>query len=1134
MSVPFDTVLRTEHEHLRKRRGEGSKATSTDPVQDAHHLKPFGVSFSGGGIRSATFNLGIIQGLAESNLLSRIDYLSTVSGGGYIGSWLHAFIRNHCKGDLSRASDRLSPMEHAVPDLPHDDPVSFLRKYSNYLAPRPGLFSADTWVIGSIWIRNVLLNQLILIPALGAVVLAAYLFYFVQQWRVAPYLPNIPYYAMALVAVALVASTLPIAIRNLSEIVIRCGLLDEAERSVSEKAEKAKPGWLAKADPWLAPAIIFVAAVVLGTGDTGARIEANIASFRRSLGLLGAMFFVLFFVLQTFGGFRRQYRSTHKQMPGATFWKNFHPIWMAAASSALFVALLHLLWTHDATWDEWARVTLGPPLVSAAFMLSVSLLIGLMGADYPDGAREWLARSGALLSLATAGWLALFGIAFYGPYAVAAALGAFGKTTLTAIAAWIGTGAAGLLAGSSAKTDGIKTEETGKSSPLDRLARLAPPLIMVAYLLLVAFGVHQAFAATLGITSPPPGAPVREALQVDVRVPPPAEPVEISINRSSLSVLERRFAEAGAFAAGYHAVFTKGVNVSGRLRRVLLLLLGCLLTMWIASARVNINEFSLHNFYKNRLVRCYLGASNASTRKPNRLTGFDPQDDFALSELTPERGYYGPYAIVNTTLNLNVGSELSQQERKGASFVMTPSYCGFDVKDAGAEMPDDPDFESDGYRQTREGGNEMGYSDPKGPTVGQAMAISGAAASPNAGYSTSPAMAFLLTIFDGRLGWWLGNPRWKYASRLPGPSFALKYLIAELTANTTARTQFVNLSDGGHFDNLGLYELVRRRCRYIIIGDGEQDGQLTFGSLGGAVRKCRADFGVEIDIDPHPIKLTNGRSTAHCVIGTILYPEADDPANTGPMSVVSPGTGPNAQFANVQAATHCARGWLLYLKSSLTGNEPVDVLQYQSENPDFPHQSTGDQFFSESQFESYRRLGLHIFREAFEGVVEHRTPGHGRPAPPPSLTALFQRLTMKWYAKIPIEPEAASRLNDSYAQIVERLGTKGLTPLLDASLASPNPPPAWTGAQPTDEQFVYIVEQLQLMENVFVEFEFEHRAHRANPRSRGWMTIFRQWVHNPALYDGVWPRVRHSYNPVFQDFIERLYREPIDDVPIKN
>jgi len=326
---------------------------------------------------------------------------------------------------------------------------------------------------------------------------------------------------------------------------------------------------------------------------------------------------------------------------------------------------------------------------------------------------------------------------------------------------------------------------------------------------------------------------------------------------------------------------------------------------------------------------------------------------------------------------------------------------------------------------------------------------------------------------------------------------------------------------------------VRRRCRYIIIGDGEQDGQLTFGSLGGAVRKCRADFGVEIDIDPHPIKLTNGRSTAHCVIGTILYPEPDDPANAVAMSVVSTGTGPNARFANVQPATHCARGWLLYLKSSLTGNEPVDVLQYQSENPDFPHQSTGDQFFTESQFESYRRLGLHIFREAFEGVLEQRIPGTDRPGDPPPLTKVFQDLTTKWYARIPTDDASASRLNDSYAKTVKRLGETDLSGMLESALAGLKEPPKWEPGAPSQAQFVYVVEQLQLMENVFFEFKFEHRAHRANPRSRGWMTVFRQWAHSPG-FDGVWQRVQHTYNPVFQDFITRLQRDGIDDVPIQN
>jgi len=178
---------------------------------------------------------------------------------------------------------------------------------------------------------------------------------------------------------------------------------------------------------------------------------------------------------------------------------------------------------------------------------------------------------------------------------------------------------------------------------------------------------------------------------------------------------------------------------------------------------------------------------------------------------------------------------------------------------------------------------------------------------------------------------------------------------------------------------------------------------------------------------------------------------------------------------------------------------------------------------------------LHIVREAFEGVLPPRIPGQVGLPIPRDLTALFQTLTMKWYAKIPIELDAASRLNDSYSDMLTRLGETTLKPLLDPSLAAITPP-TWpaTSVQPTEEQFVYVVEQLQLMENVFFEFQFEHRAHRANPRSRGWMTIFRQWVHNPVLYEGVWPRVKHSYNPVFQQFIERLRRQKIDDVPIQN
>jgi hypothetical protein len=1128
-------------------------------IDDAHVLKPFGVSFSGGGIRSATFNLGIIQGLAENGLLGQIDYLSTVSGGGYIGSWLHGFIKNHCAGSMSVASNRLSPLDNPVPGAAHDDPLAFLRKYSNYLAPSPGLFGADTWVIGTIWLRNVLLNQLILVPSLGALMLGAFWVYFVQQWPVSRAIGNIPYLAMPSLAVLLLAATLPFAIRNLSDIVTRCGLpeLDESDGwqpNFLKAAWIQRMGrWFADAGPWVAPGFIFVAAVVLGCGDTGIRIEESIATFSRhapflvwlqslaGLGILGLMFYAVCFALQTFGGFRRQYKHTHKDRTFFWFWKNAHPIWMSFAATVLLVGLLHLLWTHDRTWELWAKVTLAPPLVCLAIMAAVSLLIGLMGADYPDGAREWLARSGAYVALLSAGWVMLLGIAFYGPFAVAKGLGAYGKTTLTLMAVWIGTGGAGILAGRSAGTEG--TKETGKSGPLDWLVAVAPPLVMVAYLLLISLGAHQAFAAWVDVKATSPDAPASQALQVDVRVPPDAQPVQISINGSTTPTrLERFFTRAGAFAAGYHEVF-RGVEAWDGLLILTGMLLACVVVAWIASKRIDINEFSLHNFYKNRLVRCYLGASHARDREPNRFTGFDPRDDFALSLLAPDKGYYGPYPIINTTLNLNTGSELSQQERKGASFVLTPSYCGFEAQDKLKPTSPFDEFEDCGYRQTRESLDpkgellEAGYSDPNGPTVGQAMAISGAAASPNSGYSTSAAMAFLLTIFDARLGWWLGNPRWKYASRLQGPSFALKYLIAELTANTTARTRFVNLSDGGHFENLGLYELVKRRCRYIIVCDGEQDGNLTFGSLGGAVRKCRADFGVEIDIDPSPIEIKDktGRSGVHCVVGTIVYPEVD-PAKPMAMTGASDGAGANESLANVEPATKYARGWLLYLKSSLTGNEPADVLEYQSENPAFPHQSTGDQFFSESQFESYRRLGLHVLREAFEGVMPTRKPGEWRPPSVLSLTNVFQQLTTKWYAEIPVGATAASDLNDEYSKLISRLSEDGLESRLDASLADTERPAAWQPKDtwPTRKQFVFIVEQLQLMENVFGEFEFEHRARRANPRNRGWMTIFKQWVKDPVFYEGVWPLVRHSYNPVFQKFIDRLHDEKIDDVPLQN
>jgi hypothetical protein len=165
--------------------------------------------------------------------------------------------------------------------------------------------------------------------------------------------------------------------------------------------------------------------------------------------------------------------------------------------------------------------------------------------------------------------------------------------------------------------------------------------------------------------------------------------------------------------------------------------------------------------------------------------------------------------------------------------------------------------------------------------------------------------------------------------------------IDEAFGLTNDKNAWVDLSDGGHFDNLGLYEMVLRRCATIIVVDGSADPFFHFDDLGNAVRKIRIDLGI-------PIEFPNGVSIAkeiaagskHCALGQIVYSAVDGQG-------VEPGD-------------------LIYIKTSITGNEPRDVLNYAAQNPSFPHQPTSDQWFDESQFESYRRLGYHVVEEIFQ------------------------------------------------------------------------------------------------------------------------------------------------------------------------
>jgi hypothetical protein len=159
------------------------------------------------------------------------------------------------------------------------------------------------------------------------------------------------------------------------------------------------------------------------------------------------------------------------------------------------------------------------------------------------------------------------------------------------------------------------------------------------------------------------------------------------------------------------------------------------------------------------------------------------------------------------------------------------------------------------------------------------------------------------------------------------------------------RGPWINLSDGGHIENLGVYELLRRRCKYIVAIDGEEDARMTFHGLTTLQRLAAIDLGVAIEADLDDLRLTNaGLSRSHFRFCRIRYPK-------------------------VERDSEDEFGYLLYVKLSLTGNEGEFLRRYRLDEPAFPHHSTADQFFSEAQFEAYRSLGEHVGNKLFLRAV---------------------------------------------------------------------------------------------------------------------------------------------------------------------
>ena len=569
-------------------------------------------------------------------------------------------------------------------------------------------------------------------------------------------------------------------------------------------------------------------------------------------------------------------------------------------------ALIRSMWMQSAQrWlalDSTASVqlVLGTLLFFWLPPVTMVLASGMIGKNFPDWLGEWLARIRGYTLLAGIGWVFFFGCSLLMP-GVVSHVWPTAWIRWPAILAWLVTALGGALGGRSSQTTGDQHSAFG---PLQWTVAAAPYVYIAGLAILLSLALERGHAL---------------------------------LRNMICSHDFLLWAAIIFFFAGFA------------------LLLGF---------RLDINQFSMHSFYRNRLTRCYLGASNKK-RNPSPITGFDEGDssDLSIHSLTPRQGYPGPIPIFCCTMNITTGEDLAWQERKAASFAFTPLYSGYTV--GWTEWR--PKLSFNGFVPTR-----LLY--PGGPDLATAMAASGAAVSPNWGYHTKPATAFLMTMFDVRLGLWVPNPRRSAAAGMlinqgatsgpcevppASPRFAPWRLLSELLGRVNDTSKYVYLTDGGHFDNMGLYELVRRRCYHIVVCDAEEDGTYNYEGIGAAIRKCRIDFGVEIDLDLSVLSpnTQSKLSPAHVARGTIRYPE----------------TPPGNQYL----------GKVTYIKASLTGKKPTpakhgkpcaaaapgcvtlpdvpgDVQNYKLRHADFPHDSTAEQWFTESQFESYRRLGERV------------------------------------------------------------------------------------------------------------------------------------------------------------------------------
>jgi patatin-like phospholipase len=527
----------------------------------------------------------------------------------------------------------------------------------------------------------------------------------------------------------------------------------------------------------------------------------------------------------------------------------------------------------------------------------------------------------------------------------------------------------------------------------------------------------------------------------------------------------------------------------------------------------------LHDFYRARLSRCFLGAAQAKADqsprpRPQAVTVEREEDEITLGQLRKAR-HGGPLHLICCAANNLSGDVLGNLYRGARSAVLSP----FGVAVGSVSAPND--------------------------TLRLSAALTASAAAFNSqmgniSINLGPAVAFVMCALNLRLGLWVPHPanpkaHWKIApgwhfflealgvsrsDQINSPGFLASTTLAMRAASYLDRyASKLHLSDGGHFENLGLYELIRRHCRYVIVSDASADADLSFDDLGNAIRRVREDFGVEIELDAHPLqKCEDGFSGRHAVIGTIHY---DGPEGTD-------------------------KGTLIYFKPTLTGDEPVDVIEHRRRCPNFPHDGTGDQFYDEAQWESYRRLGQHSVSSVLRMPVG--VPASSR------VDRMFMLANQRWqaaprddekvslglversqafeaavrdsapaYLRAEFFPEVATALRGLRHEAVAGVDAPATATALPSPSANDGGSRAATvqvSSEDVTRAAYFVMHAAQLMEDIWLAADLDGNA--SHPLNEGWMSYFHRWAATPTFRTW-WPVLRPLHSPGFRDFIKERF-----------